>query len=178
MADAQTTPDADDESAQSGGLMKTMMMGAGMFVIVLAATTIAPLITNALGIAPAVVVQGVPAGDGGGAADAPDAAPIYWPLKPALIVNFAGDDDASFLQIELEVMARDQAVIEAVKEHTPALRNALLMLLAAVESKTIFTTEGKEALRASALVELNSVLEPYVDDAGLEAVYFTSFVAQ
>lgn len=178
MVDQQTTPDADDEAGKSGGMMKTLMTGAGMFVIVLAATTIAPLITNALGIAPAVVVQTAPADAVEEAEAAPDAPPIYWPLKPALIVNFAGDDETSFLQLELEVMARDQAVIDAVKEHTPALRNALLMMLASVESQQVFTVEGKQALRDAALTELNGVLEPYVGETGLEAVYFTSFVAQ
>lgn len=179
MADEQTAADGDEEQKPSGGMMKMMTMGLGMFVIVLAAQTVAPLITNKLGIAPApVIVQAD--GEAGDGADAPadDGPPLYWPLKPALIVNFTSNGESSFLQVEMEVMTRKQATVDAVKEHTPALRDALLMLLAAQDESTIFSTEGKEALRARALTELNRVLEPYVDGPGLEAVYFTSFVAQ
>ena len=179
MADEQAAPEGEEEQKQSGGMMKMMMMGLGMFIIVLAAQTVAPLITSKLGIAPApVIVQAEGEAGDGSNAPASDGPPLYWPLKPALIVNFTSQGESSFLQVEMEVMTRAQATVDAVKEHTPALRDALLMLLAAQDETTIFSTEGKEALRDQALAELNIVLEPYVDAPGLEAVYFTSFVAQ
>lgn len=179
MAEQATAPD-DVEEKKSGGMMKTMMMAAGIFIIVLAAQTVAPLISSKLGLAPPVVVQ-APEGEAGAGEEGEPAEkpPIYWPLKPAMVVNFAGSGAASFLQIEIEIMARDQATIDQVKEHTPALRNALLLLLASQTDEDIFSTEGKQALRESALGAINEVLTPYIEeDAPVEAVYFTSFVAQ
>ena len=174
MADEQESVDGPEEQ-KSGGMMKMMMSGLGMFIIVLAATTVAPLLSSKLGFLPTPVAAD-------SAAESEDAEqetgpPVYWPLKPALIVNFESQGESSFLQVEMEVMARSQATIDAVKEHTPALRDALLMLLAAQDEETVFSTEGKRQLREAALAELNLVLEPYVD-VPLEAVYFTSFVAQ
>ena len=180
MADEATAPDEAAEPKKSGGMMRTMMMAVGIFVIVLAAQTVAPLISSKLGLAPPVVMQGDATeenseAEGDGSAEGP---PIYWPLKPAMVVNFAGSGESSFLQVEMEVMARDQSVIDQVKEHTPALRNSLLLLLASQTDDAVFTTEGKETLLDNALQSINEVLEPYIDDTGVEAVYFTSFVAQ
>lgn len=175
MAEEQDNVEAT-EAGSSGGIIKTILNGLGTFMIVLIAATIAPLISSALGIAPATVV--VPAdADQDEAASETTEPPVYWPLKPALIVNFESQGESSFLQVEMEVMARSQATIDAVKEHTPALRDSLLMLLAAQNEDTVFSTEGKRQLRELALAELNTVLQPYVE-VPLEAVYFTSFVAQ
>ncbi|MDH3768839.1 MAG: hypothetical protein OES99_10360, partial [Gammaproteobacteria bacterium] len=124
---AEEAEAAQEEPKKSGGMMKTLMMGIGIFIIVLAGQTIAPLISAKLGLAPPVVLQSEEAGENGegaGNEGPPDALPIYWPLKPAMVVNFAGSGDTGFLQVEMEVMARDQMVIDQVKEHTPALRNA------------------------------------------------------
>lgn len=178
MAENATAPDAEEQK-QSGGMMKTLMMGVGMFIIVLLAQTIAPLISSKLGLAPPVTVQSENAGEAGEDGEEMAAmTPIYWPLKPAMIVNFSGSGDSSFLQVEMEVMAYDQAVIDLVKEHMPVLRNSLLLLLAGQTDESVFTTAGKQALLVEALTEINRVLEPYTDEKQVEAVYFTSFVAQ
>lgn len=181
MADEEVQTDESPES--SGGLVRTALMALGLFVLVIAAQTVASLITTKLGITPAPVVAETESeddldADDAAIADAELAPPIYWPLKPPLVVNYNSGTDSSFLQVELEVMARSQEVIEAVKEHTPALRNSLLMSLAKQEGDAILTAEGKEALRGEVLAALNDVLEPYTDEPRLEAVYFTSFVAQ
>ena len=180
MAEEAEASQETEESKKSGGVMKTLMMGMGIFVIVLAGQTVAPLISSKLGLAPPVVLQGEESGENadGAEGEASDALPIYWPLKPAMVVNYAGSGDASFLQVEMEVMARDQMVIDQVKEHMPALRNALLLLLASQTDDAVFSTEGKQSLLGEACETINTVLKPYIDDKSVEEVYFTSFVAQ
>jgi len=184
MVTEVATPDETEveEKEKSGGMMKMILMGVGMFIIVLAAQTVAPLISSKLGLAPQVAMQnsetaetGEGEGEGEAAADAP---PIYWPLKPAMVVNFAGNGASSFLQVEMEVMARDQVVIDLVKEHMPAIRSSLLLCLAGQTDEAVFSTEGKQGLLTETLAEINLVLEPYLDETAVEAVYFTSFVAQ
>ena len=180
MAEDAAALEDDDGQKKSGGMVKTIMMGVGIFVIVLVAQTIAPMISNMLGLAPPVVVQGEATDEDGEGADGEvaSAAPIYWPLKPAMVVNYSGAGESSFLQVEMEVMARDQMVIDQVKEHTPVLRNSLLFLLARQTDETVFSTDGKQNLLNEALAQINQVLEPYLDGKSVEAVYFTSFVAQ
>lgn len=73
----------------------------------------------------------------------------------------------------MEAMARDQKVIEALKTHTPAIRNTLLLLLSQQDYETMHTVEGKEQLREAAREEINLILEAQAGISGVEAVFFT-----
>lgn len=102
----------------------------------------------------------------------------YVPMDPPFVVNFSGDTDIRFLQITVEVGTRVPGVIELVKEHRPAIRNALVMLFSSQDPYALNTREGKEALRGEALTEIQRVMKDETGDAGVENVYFTSFVMQ
>lgn len=104
--------------------------------------------------------------------------PIYVALEPPLVVSFEGPGAMRFLQLTVEVMARDEKVIEAVEQHNPVIRNNLLMLVGGTDMKTLSTREGKEALRALALAEVQAVVESQTGEPGVEDLYFTSFVVQ
>lgn len=103
---------------------------------------------------------------------------VYHPLDPAFVVNFEEDDELHFLQVSVEVMAYDNAVIEDVRKHAPAIRNGLVLLLSKQSYKVLNTLAGKEKLRADALTEVRKVLKQYTGKAGVESVFFTSFVMQ
>ena len=70
------------------------------------------------------------------------------------------------------------ALIEQVKEHTPAIRNGLVMLFTGQDPAVLNTREGKEALLKQCLDEVNRVLKEQTGAEGVENVYFTSFVMQ
>lgn len=103
---------------------------------------------------------------------------IYLPLNPAFVVNFASQGKARFLQVEVEAMTRDPLVPDQITLHMPIIRNNLLLLFSAQTYDSVSTLEGKEALREEALVVVQDILEEETGDAGIEAVYFTSFVMQ
>ncbi|MHA7815437.1 MAG: flagellar basal body-associated FliL family protein [Pseudohaliea sp.] len=107
----------------------------------------------------------------------PKEPPIYYSLEDPFIVNLS-NDTRRFLQLTVELMARDQAVIDAVKEHRPRLRNNLLLLFSAETPESISAAEGKEALRLAALAEVQSVLEDLGEPTEVEELYFTSLVMQ
>ena len=107
-----------------------------------------------------------------------EAPPIYLALDPPLVVNFEQASRARFLQVTLEVMARDSKVIDDVKLHMPVLRNNLNMLFSGQNAQQIGTREGKEQLRQAALAEIQKVLEERTGAPGVEDLYFTSFVMQ
>ncbi len=108
-----------------------------------------------------------------------DAGPaVYLSLEPAFVVNAVGQGSTHYLQVSMDVMARDPAVIEAVKKHMPVIRNNLIMLLSSQDQAVVSTREGKEKLRAEALTEIQKVLKEQTGETGVEAVYFTIFVMQ
>jgi flagellar FliL protein len=103
--------------------------------------------------------------------------PLYHAFEP-LIVNFTEDGQLRFLQVTVEVMARDPKTIAAVQANTPVLRNDLLLLVGSRDMKQLLTREGKEQLRSLALQEVRGTMSRLSPDAKVEDLYFTGFVMQ
>lgn len=108
----------------------------------------------------------------------PKAPAQYLALEPSFVVNLEDQDASRFLQVEVQVMARDAAVLEAVKLHQPRIRNALLLLMGQQKTVQISDRAGKEKLQAAVLAEIQKILKDETGKPGVEAVYFTSFVTQ
>lgn len=102
----------------------------------------------------------------------------YVPMDPPFVVNFNADTDVRFLQITVEVGTRNPEAVDLVKEHRPAIRNSLVMLFGNQDPDTLNTREGKETLRSETLAEIQKVLTEETGDAGVDSVFFTSFVMQ
>lgn len=109
---------------------------------------------------------------------APEQPALYLDMTPAFVVNLADEDAMRFLQVEVEVMARDPKVIDAVKTHTPRIRNALMLLFSQQHAHDISTRQAKEELQKQALAEVEKALQDESAPAEVGAVYFTSFVMQ
>ncbi len=103
---------------------------------------------------------------------------IYYPLKPALLVNFDVRGRQRFLQAELTLMTRDGSVISAVELHQAMIRNALIMLIGGKSFEDLQTAEGKELLRQDCLQEIQRLLQQEIGNPGIEQVLFTDFVMQ
>lgn len=108
----------------------------------------------------------------------PKAPAIYYPLKPAIIVNFDVRGRQRYLQAELTLMMREDDVISAIELHMPMIRNALVLLIGGQQYEDIQTAEGKELLRQQCLQELQRLLEKEIGKPGIEQVLFTNFVMQ
>jgi flagellar FliL protein len=109
----------------------------------------------------------------------PKAAPIYYKFDPPFVVNFGQEGATRYLQLTLEAMSRDAAVIDEIKNNEPAVRNDLVLLYSAQQYETLISPAGKEQLRADTLAAIRKVLAAEGGNAAaVEAVYFTSFVIQ
>jgi len=150
------------------GGVATLLLAAGL----LAGPAIRGMITKPNDIAVAADIAP--------AAAAPAAGPeLYTSLHPALVVNFRDAlGDPHFMQIEMEVMARDQDVINAVREHTPLIRNNLILLYGSARYEDVTTRSGKEQMLADGLHEIQQVLNPRIGSPNVEALYFTSLIIQ
>lgn len=112
-------------------------------------------------------------------AKAPLAPAQYVALDPPFVVNFEGDQGVRFLQVTVQVMTRDPAVVEQLKGNDPVVRNDLLLLLSNQKYTVVSTREGKEQLRAEALKVVRHVVETSGGKPeGVEQILFTSFVMQ
>jgi flagellar FliL protein len=112
-------------------------------------------------------------------ATAVKAAPQYFKFEPAFVVNFGEQGNTRFLQVGLEAMSRDAAVVEAVKASEPAIRNDLVLLYSSQKYDELLSADGKEKLRQSTLTTIRKIVaEEGVKPESLEGVYFTSFVIQ
>lgn len=172
MAEASNDEQAPPQA--SGGMMKKLMMGVGALVILGAGIAAGPAVMKAISggdpDAEGATEESEPAGDG---------PPLYTSLHPPLVVNFKDSlGDTHFMQITMEVMSRDQTVINAVREHTPVIRNNLILLYGNARYEEVTTREGKEAMLQDGLVEIQDIMQEQIGEPGVEAVYFTALVIQ
>ncbi len=100
-------------------------------------------------------------------------------LDPPFVVNFEARSLVRFLQVTVEVMARDEQTVDLIKKVDPIIRNDLILLFANQRYETISTREGKEQLRADALRVVQDIVDSEGGDGSkVEQLYFTSFVMQ
>jgi flagellar FliL protein len=105
--------------------------------------------------------------------------PSFYKFDPAFVVNFGGEGSARYLQVTVEAMSRDAAILEELKTEEPAVRNDLVMLFSAQDNATLMSADGKEKLRSATLDTIRKVLNTEgAKGSKIEAVYFTSFVIQ
>lgn len=102
----------------------------------------------------------------------------YLALKPEFTVNFANDNKASFLQVEITLMARESDALDTVQTHMPLIQNNILNILSSKTYDELITREGKQQLADEILHSVQQVVEEQLHKPGIEAVYFTSFVMQ
>lgn len=104
--------------------------------------------------------------------------PIYHSMDPKFVVSFRDQKKARFMQFSFEIMTRDREVIDGIKEHSPAVRSNLLMLIDNQTSEKMTTREGKEQLLVEMAEDINKTLESIGTKSGVETAYYNSFVIQ
>jgi flagellar protein FliL len=182
MAAQNPVADAADKSADKAG--KPAGKGRGKLFLIIIVSTAVVLIGAGVGAA-MWLTSGAKHGSAKAEVKAEEKAtppagpPLYLPLDPPFVVNFDADQAVRFLQIAVQVMTRDPATLELLKNNDPVVRNDLLLLFGNQKYAQLATREGKEALRNQALDDLRKVIAQAGGHAErLEAVYFTSFVMQ
>ena len=168
MADEENSSEETEE--KSGGKGKMIMLGGIAVVMLVVGVFAGPVIKNMISPPP----------EEEAAEAAPTAGPaLYTSLHPPIVVNFKDEvGDSHFMQITMEVMSRDQGVINSVREHTAAIRNGLILLYSDAVYEEVTTNEGKEKMLADGLAKVQEVMTEVSGEAGVEAVYFTNLVIQ
>ena len=163
-----------------GGIVKTLGITIGLFVLMLASQLVGPVLGCKF-LPDMMPGCGEVAGiteDSAAKQEEVKGPPIYLALDPPLVVSFEDQNAIRFLQVTVEVMARDEKAIQAVTANMPVIRNNLLMLMGGRTLTDLITREGKEQLRADSLAEVKDILVKLDSEATIEDLYFTSFVVQ
>lgn len=172
---------AEESESSSKPKSKKMMIIIMIVVLLLGASTAATLmLTGVLSGDDAVAEEAASdARDGKKKSTKKAKAPLsYISLDPAFVVNFSGDTDVRFLQVSIQLGTRDTETAGKVQEHSPAIRNSLVMLLSSQDPLDLDSRAGKEKLLAEALAEVQKVLKQETGSKGVESAFFTSFVMQ
>lgn len=101
----------------------------------------------------------------------------FFPLSPQFVVNLNDEEAMRFLQVEVQVIAKKAAAMEAVKLNDPVVRNRLMLLFSSQTYHALLTREGKEKLQLDALAEINRVLDEQ-KKPHINGVVFTNMVMQ
>ena len=103
---------------------------------------------------------------------------MYFPIKPAFVVNFQSRGRQRFLQTDITLLTRDPDVFTAFQTHLPLLKNRLVMLLGGSVYEELQTEEGRELMRQRALESVQQVMQEEIGKADVEQILFTNFVMQ
>ena len=181
---------ADDDMTDNGNGSTGSSSGNGIAKILVAMTAVIVLIAVSIGAT--LYFSGVIGGHQSSsdevsqekssreqaAKDHSSKEPIYYAFDPAFVVNFNDGKNIRYLQLTMEVMTYNSAVVEDLKKHMPVIRNNLIMMLSNLNYEVINTVAGKRKLQDEALTEIKSILKEKTGREGVEEVYFTGFVMQ
>ncbi len=103
---------------------------------------------------------------------------LYVPLEPAFIVNVNDGNRVRHMQIKLQLKLKEAKFASYIKEHDPAIRNAMVMLLSGQKASLLKTAAGKQKLMKEALAAIQKVLQENIGNTGIKAVYFTDLIIQ
>jgi flagellar FliL protein len=172
-------------AAKSGSLVKAAGTVIGLFVMLLVTQLAAPILGCKLlnSMTPNCPAPEVEAEAVAKEAVLPKGPPLYLPMDPPLVVSLEEAGAIRFLQVTVELMARDEHTINELKTHMPVIRNNLLMLFGGQNVAGLTNREEKEKLRLASLAEVQKILKanpPENDEhvIAVEDLYFTSFVVQ
>lgn len=144
---------------------------------------VAVLLLAAIAVGAMLFLKEDPPADSEASAEAAEKAPkmadpVYQGLDPDFVVAFQDPKTVRFIKLSVEVMARDDDVIENVQLHMPAIRDRVIMLLSSKSEADLLDMDGKERLRVELLAAIQEVLVKNTGAPGIEAIYFTNFVMQ
>jgi flagellar FliL protein len=103
---------------------------------------------------------------------------IYQDLKPSFIVHFMDGQKPRYLQVELAVMSRDPAVMDAIKVHAPLIRGQIIDAIGREPYVALATEEGKQRMREEIRALIENIVSREAHVSGVEAVLLTNFVVQ
>lgn len=102
----------------------------------------------------------------------------YIALDPEFVISFQTGSRQRFLQVSIEVMTRQQSIVDAMQLHAPMVRNEIIRIISEEQFDVLRTPDGRKALRMKLLEEVTAIMKREALNEGVEAVLFTNYVMQ
>jgi flagellar FliL protein len=98
---------------------------------------------------------------------------IIYKMEP-FIVNLLDRDGKRYLKTTIGFEIENRDIKNELTQHTPQLRDAILLLLTSKSFEDISKPEGKLLLKNELIARINQILP----GAGVRTLYFTEFIVQ
>lgn len=98
---------------------------------------------------------------------------IIYKMEP-FIVNLLDRDGKRYLKTTIGFEVENRDIKNELTQHTPQLRDAILLLLTSKSFEDISKPEGKLLLKNELIARINQILP----GAGVRTLYFTEFIVQ
>ena len=108
----------------------------------------------------------------------PEIPAVYVKLKPEFVISFQVGTRQRYVQASIEIMTRQQSIVDALELHEPMVRNEVINIVSRQEFATLRTAEGRVALQNALKSAITEMMEREAGSDGVEAVLFTNFVMQ
>ena len=120
--------------------------------------------------------QGLAAEDEAGAAKK---TPGYVSLGKPMVLNLATDGRRlAFLQIQADVLVKDDEAKEVVEANIPAIRNKLIVMLSEQNATDMKTPARREEIRKQVTDAVRDMIEEMTNNNDIDEVLFSSFLVQ
>ncbi|MDI1231631.1 MAG: flagellar basal body-associated FliL family protein [Methylobacter sp.] len=103
---------------------------------------------------------------------------LYFEMSKPIVVDFPKGSTAKHGRITLSMLVEGAETMGFLTKNEPMIRNNLLMLMSAQESRVLNTREGKDMLRKLMLDAVTAVLVKMSGKGKVNEIFFTSFVMQ
>jgi len=103
---------------------------------------------------------------------------VRYEITPAFTHHYVVKNQLRELQIHVELLAEDKKTIRVAENNIAEIRDKLYTLFGSQDFLSLMNVEGRNALRAAALLEVQSVLQKEFESQRLNTVLFLSFVAR
>lgn len=102
----------------------------------------------------------------------------YVTLVPAFVGNFGNGPRMKFYKADLSLRVPNAEAEAKVKHHEPLIRNQLVMLFSQQTEESMSAPGAREALRAEALKQVQSVLAQEEGQPLVEDLLFNNLIVQ
>ncbi len=116
----------------------------------------------------------------GGEAAPVESKPSYVSLGPKpMILNLSTDGSRlSFLQINADILVKNDDAKEQVEKNIPAIRHKLIVMLSEQKSIDMKTPAKREEIRHQLTNEVRDMMEKMTNNNDIDEVLFSTFLVQ
>jgi flagellar FliL protein len=103
----------------------------------------------------------------------------YISLGDTMVLNLSSEKKRlSFLQLQANVLIKDESAKDIIETHIPAIRHQLILTLSEQNADDLKSPVKREQIRQQVTAEVKQLMETLADNHDVEEVLFSNFLIQ